>query len=124
MAAAPPDLSLLGVAVQVYAEASLLFDVPPEAFVPKPKVVSSVVLLETRSAPAIEAGERAAFFRLVTAGFAQKRKTVLNSLAAALPADRTVIRSTLEEVGIDPMRRAETLSVDDWVRLLHALPVT
>jgi 16S rRNA (adenine1518-N6/adenine1519-N6)-dimethyltransferase len=124
MGAEPPDLSLLGVAVQVYADVRLLFDVPPEAFVPKPKVVSSVILLEIRSTPAIEPGERESFFRLVTAGFAQKRKTVLNSLAAALPADRTAMRATLEDIGIDPMRRAETLSVDDWVRLLHALPVT
>ncbi len=122
MAASPPDLSLLGVAVQVYAEARVLFDVPPEAFVPKPKVVSSVVLLEQRPEPLIQPSEREAFFRLVTAGFAQKRKTVLNSLAAVLPADRASMRATLEHVGIDPMRRAETLSVADWIRLLHAPP--
>lgn len=122
MCAVPPDLSILGVAVQVYADARVLFDVPPEAFVPRPKVVSSVVLLERRETATIEPAERNAFFKLVTAGFAQKRKTVLNSLAASLPADRESMRTTLDEVGIDPMLRAEALSVDDWVRLLRALP--
>jgi 16S rRNA (adenine1518-N6/adenine1519-N6)-dimethyltransferase len=122
MSAAPPDLSILGVAVQVYAQARLLFDVPPEAFVPKPKVVSSVVLLEQRPVPIIAPSERDAFFRLVTAGFAQKRKTVLNSLSASLPFDRDAMRALLESLDIDPMRRAETLFVEDWVRLLRSMP--
>lgn len=121
IAARPPDLSLLGVAVQIYAQAQVLFDVPPEAFVPKPKVVSSVVLLECHPMPLIEPDERAGFFRLVTAGFAQKRKTVLNSLATALPADRDRMRATLEGVGIDPIRRAETLTIDDWIRLFRSM---
>ena len=119
IAADPPDMSILGVAVQVYATARVCFDVPPEAFVPKPKVFSSVVLLERRPQPLIEQFERAAFFRLVTAGFAQKRKTVLNSLSASLPADREAMRLILESCGIDPMRRAETLSVEDWIALLR-----
>ena len=92
MAAKPPDLLILGVAMQVYAEVSVLFDVPPDAFVPRPKVFSSVVLLQRHRVPVIEPSEREAFFRLVTAGFAQKRKTVLNSLAAALPAANGVCR--------------------------------
>lgn len=121
MTAVPPDMSILGVAVQVYADARLLFDVPPEAFVPKPKVMSSVVLLSHRSAPLIESSEREHFFRLVTAGFAQKRKTVLNSLSANLPAERDAMRALLERSGIDPIRRAETLSVEEWIVLLRAL---
>jgi len=120
VAADPPDMSILGVAVQLYATAHVLFDVPPEAFVPKPKVFSSVVLLEIRPAPLIERSERAEFFRLVTAGFAQKRKTVLNSLSASLPADREATRALLEGCKIDPMRRAETLAVKDWIELLRA----
>ena len=124
IAARPPDLSILGVAVQVYAEARVLFDVPPEAFVPKPKVFSSIVLLERRPQPLIELDERATFFKLVTAGFAQKRKTVLNSLSASLPADRESLRDILERVDIDPMLRAEALSVGDWIRLLRAMPRT
>jgi 16S rRNA (adenine1518-N6/adenine1519-N6)-dimethyltransferase len=118
--AKPPDMSILGIAVQVYATATLLFDVPPEAFVPKPRVVSSVVLMQRRPAPLIAREERNAFFKLVTAGFAQKRKTVLNSLSGALPSDREALRVLLERCDIDPMRRAETLSVDDWIALLHA----
>ncbi|TXG78947.1 MAG: ribosomal RNA small subunit methyltransferase A [Thermomicrobiales bacterium] len=119
IAAEPPDMSILGVAVQIYANARVLFDVPPEAFVPRPNVVSSVVLIERRPNALIERWERAGFFRLVTAGFAQKRKTVLNSLAAALPADRDAIRCRLENAGVDPMRRAETLSVEDWIALMR-----
>jgi 16S rRNA (adenine1518-N6/adenine1519-N6)-dimethyltransferase len=120
ISAEPPDMSILGVAVQVYARATILFDVPPEAFVPKPKVTSTVVLMERRPIPLIAPEEREAFFKLVTAGFAQKRKTVLNSLSAALPADRDAMRTLLEQCEIDPMRRAETLSVEDWLALLHA----
>lgn len=119
MSATPPDMSILGVAVQVYAHPQLLFDVPPEAFVPRPKVESSVILLERWSVPRIELAERERFFRLVTAGFAQKRKTVLNSLSAALPVERALAREWLDRCGIDPMRRAETLSVDDWIALLR-----
>jgi 16S rRNA (adenine1518-N6/adenine1519-N6)-dimethyltransferase len=121
MTAQPPDLSILGIAIQVYTEAILLFDVPPEAFVPTPKVVSSVILLERRSEPLIQPAERKSFFALVTAGFAQKRKTVLNSLTAALPADRESMRSLLEANGIDPMRRAETISVEEWIRLMRSM---
>lgn len=119
IAADPPDMSILGVAIQVYTEARVLFEVPPEAFVPKPKVFSSVVLLERRPQPLIESTERETFFRLVTAGFAQKRKTILNSLAATLPADRESLRARLERLEIDPMRRAETLSVEDWIELMR-----
>jgi 16S rRNA (adenine1518-N6/adenine1519-N6)-dimethyltransferase len=119
IAAQPPHMSILGVAVQVYATSTVLFDVPPEAFVPRPKVFSSVVLLERRPIPLIEPNERDAFFTLVTAGFAQKRKTVLNSLSATLPADREETRKQLEQCEIDPMRRAETLSVEDWLALLN-----
>lgn len=121
MAAEPPDMSILSVAVQVYATARLLFDVPPEAFVPKPKVVSTVVLLERRPEALIKPEERVDFFRMVNAGFSQKRKTVLNSLSASLPEDRDVVRANLERCGIDPMRRAETLSVGDWIELTRSV---
>ncbi len=123
IAAEPPDMSILGVAIQVYANARVLFDVPPEAFVPKPKVSSSVVLLERRPQPLIELSEREAFFRLVTAGFAQKRKTILNSLSATMPVDRESLRARLDRLGIDPMRRAETLAVADWITLLRDFAV-
>jgi 16S rRNA (adenine1518-N6/adenine1519-N6)-dimethyltransferase len=121
MSAEPPDMSILGIAVQLYATACLLFDVPPEAFVPKPKVISSVVLLERRTDPPVEVAEREAFFRLVSAGFAQKRKTVLNSLSSSLPAGREATRALLERAKIDPMRRAETLSISEWVALLQSM---
>jgi 16S rRNA (adenine1518-N6/adenine1519-N6)-dimethyltransferase len=123
MAATPPDLSVLGIGIQVFAKPSILFDVPPEAFVPRPKVMSSVVLLEGRPVPAVPSGEQPAFFRLVTAGFAQKRKTVLNSLSASLPADREVVRSALQDAGVDPIRRAETLSIDEWLAVGRRLPI-
>ncbi|MCA9858376.1 MAG: ribosomal RNA small subunit methyltransferase A [Thermomicrobiales bacterium] len=122
MTAEPPDMSILGVAIQVYATGTVLFDVPAEAFVPKPKIMSSVVLLDRREAPLVAVDDRATFFQLVTAGFAQKRKTILNSLAAALPAERESVRRALESAGIDPMRRAETLSVEDWLALMRMMP--
>jgi 16S rRNA (adenine1518-N6/adenine1519-N6)-dimethyltransferase len=119
--ARPPEMSILSVAVQLYAGARVLFDVPPDAFVPKPKVTSSVVLLDRHEEQQLSPDERPAFFQLVNAGFAQKRKTLLNSLSAALPVERQTLRGVLDRAGIDPMRRAETLSIGEWITLLHAL---
>ena len=90
------------------------FDVPPGAFRPAPKVVSSVVRLAMRPEPAVDVPDEKRFFAIVRAAFAQRRKTLENNLqAAGLPG-------LAAEAGIDPRRRAETLSLDEFAALARA----
>ncbi len=120
LAAAPGDASLLAISVQVYATAERLFDVPPEAFDPPPSVVSSVVRLTLRPAPLVPPERNEAFFRLVSNTFRNPRKQIHNSLARGTWLPPGGAAEALEAAGIAPSRRAETLTVDDWLRLLDA----
>jgi len=74
-----------------------------------------------RPAPAVSDVDPALFFRVVRAGFGKKRKQLINSLSAGLGLDREAVRAALEAAGIDPRRRAETLSLEEWGRLVKAL---
>ena len=102
------------VVIEAAFESVALFDVPPEAFSPRPKVWSSIVRLTPK--PASTADEPR-FRRLISMAFAQKRKTLHNNLKSVMPdAD-----SALETVGIDPGRRAETLTLAEWVELYQVV---
>ncbi|MCK9518190.1 MAG: 16S rRNA (adenine(1518)-N(6)/adenine(1519)-N(6))-dimethyltransferase RsmA [Dehalococcoidia bacterium] len=120
LAAKPGQASLLAISVQVYAEGELLFDVPPEAFDPPPNVWSSVVRLTLRPQPLVPPERLEAFFELVSKTFRNPRKQIHNALGRGvwLPPDGA--GEALAEAEIDPMRRPETLSVADWLRLLDA----
>lgn len=120
--AGPPELTILGVASQFYTEPRIAFDVPPTVFIPPPKVESAVLILETRPILPLPDDERGMFFRIVNAGFRQKRKQVANALAAGLSLPKEDVSRWLSSVGIDPMRRAQTLSVQEWVTLTRAAP--
>ena len=116
----------LTVIVEAYCEAEALFDVPPGAFRPVPKVWSTVARLRAR-AGGPEVGDERLLWRVVSAGFAQRRKTILNNLRAA-PGDlRARVEAVggaatlLEASGIEPARRAETLALDEWVAVTRAL---
>ncbi|MBX3070068.1 MAG: ribosomal RNA small subunit methyltransferase A [Thermomicrobiales bacterium] len=122
MAAKPGDLSLLGVAVQLYAHPTLAFHVPPSAFKPRPKVESTVLVLEPHAHPLLEEAERAAFFEVLHAGFHQKRKQLANTLSSGLDLPKAATIVWLEENGIDPTRRAESLSVEEWLTLVRSRP--
>ena len=113
----------LSVMVQFYALASKLFDVPPSAFTPSPKIWSSVIRLVVRERPAVEVADEAKFFALVRAAFAQRRKTIRNNLKAAAAAleFRSSVESALEAASIDPQRRAETLSLVEFAELCRQL---
>ncbi len=115
--APPGDLSVLGVSVQFYAEAELLFVVPAAAFSPAPKVESAVLRLRVRPAPAVADVEPARYFQLVRAGFSQKRKQLANSLSGGLGVPKAQAIALLESAAIDPMRRAETLTLAEWGEL-------
>ncbi len=119
--AAPGDLSVLGVSVQYYAEPQLLFTVPAAAFYPAPKVESAVVRLVVRPQPAVPDVPRARFFRVVRAGFGQKRKQLANSLSGGLALPKAEAARLLTAAGIDPARRAETLSLDEWGALARQI---
>jgi 16S rRNA (adenine1518-N6/adenine1519-N6)-dimethyltransferase len=117
MAAAPGDLGVLGIGVQVYAEAKRLFNVPPRAFVPPPKVVSTVLRLDSREEPRVPAEERPWFFEVVRAGFSAPRKQLRNSLAQGLGREPRQVVASIEAAGIDATARPETLGIEDWLRL-------
>ena len=106
----------LSVLVQFYCEAKKLFEVPPSAFRPAPKVRSAILRLDVRSRPLIDVESEEGFFKLVSFAFAQRRKTIANNLKAASGAMRyrTSIEEGLKAAGIDPKRRAETISAAEF----------
>lgn len=113
----PGELSLLALSVQVFGNPSIVADLPAEAFYPRPNVDSSVIKMEIFKEPVIPAGELDLFFRLAKAGFGQKRKTLRNSLSGGLSIPSSSAEQILKSAGIDPMRRAETLSISEWKEL-------
>lgn len=125
--ASPPgsrDYGYLSVLVQYHCRAAKLFEVPPGAFRPRPKVQSAILRLTVRDRPAVCVDDEARFFALVRAAFAQRRKTIANNLKAARRAlgFTEAFAPAIERSGIDPRRRAETLSLDEFAALYHALP--
>lgn len=108
----------LSVMTQYFCQVDSLFDVPPEAFVPRPKVDSAIVRLVPYAQLPYPANDYTAFESLVRTGFSQRRKTLRNNLKGLLSADQ------ITALGIDPARRPETLSLEEWVRLANTLPVS
>ena len=114
--AAPGDMSLLSVSVQFFGAANVVARIPAGAFVPPPQVDSAVVRIDTYRSNPYLVSDRRQFFRVVKAGFGQKRKQLHNALASGL-ALRGEVGGALVRAGIDPRRRAQTLSLDEWVTL-------
>ncbi|HEX8748918.1 MAG TPA: 16S rRNA (adenine(1518)-N(6)/adenine(1519)-N(6))-dimethyltransferase RsmA [Pyrinomonadaceae bacterium] len=127
---APPCTSergYLSVLVEAYCDGEALFDVAPGSFRPQPKVWSTVIRLRLRRSMKVEAVDERLLWRIVSAGFAQRRKTILNNLRHA-PAD---LRSAIERAGgdgrvlsaasIEESRRAETLALEEWAQLAVAV---
>ena len=119
--AKPGEMSILSVSAQFYWEVSLGRLVPAELFTPPPKVDSQVLILRRRDQPLYADINQAEFFRLIKAGFAQKRKTLLNTLSSGLQLERSVVSSACSSVDIDPSRRAQTLSLDEWHNIYISL---
>jgi 16S rRNA (adenine1518-N6/adenine1519-N6)-dimethyltransferase len=118
--AGPGDMSLLSVTAQFYWAVSLDEVVPAELFTPPPKVDSQILVLERHPEPLFPGVDEKVFFQLAKAGFAQRRKTLLNTLSAGLHLSREHTEAMCGEAGIDPMRRAQALSMEDWHRLYRA----
>jgi 16S rRNA (adenine1518-N6/adenine1519-N6)-dimethyltransferase len=113
----PGDMSLLALSVQVYGQAKIVKRIPAGAFYPPPKIDSSAVAVDLFSQPLIPMEDISLFFRLAKAGFGQKRKTLRNSISAGMHISGPQAAALLETAGIDPQRRAETLSLDEWKTL-------
>ncbi|OFX13658.1 MAG: hypothetical protein A2V59_11835 [Armatimonadetes bacterium RBG_19FT_COMBO_69_19] len=111
----------LSVAVQYRAEASIVMRVPPTAFYPPPEVDSAVVLLQVRAHPPVPVGDEALFFRVVRGAFAQRRKTLRNTLAGALRLAPGTVEAAAARAAIDPRRRGETLDLAEFARLADEL---
>lgn len=127
---APPggsERGYLSVLVEAYCEAEALFDVPPTAFQPAPKVWSTVVRLRVRGQAAINVADENLLWQIVSAGFAQRRKTIFNNLRNSTADLRSRIEQAggaeraLESANIEARRRAETLTLEEWGELARVL---
>jgi len=115
------EYGALSVAVRYRAEARVVARVPPGAFFPPPEVESAVVVLEPRTSPAVDVGDEGLFFQVVRAAFAQRRKTLRNTLAAGLGRPPAGIEAACRAAGVDPGRRGETLDLTAFAALTRAL---
>jgi len=113
----PGRMSILSLSVQVYGEPRIVAYIPANAFYPPPKVDSALLRVNIYPEPCIPASRIGVFFKFIRAGFSQKRKTLRNSLSGGLGISASESERILEKAGIDPMRRAETLSIDEWNKL-------
>ncbi|MEE3362633.1 MAG: 16S rRNA (adenine(1518)-N(6)/adenine(1519)-N(6))-dimethyltransferase RsmA [Anaerovoracaceae bacterium] len=109
----------LSIAVQYYCEVTRVCDVPKEMFTPVPKVDSAVLRLDVRTEKPVELLNEELFFVCVKAGFSRRRKTLLNCLTGLRGMEKDEVREVLENAGIDPVRRAETLTIDEFARIAN-----
>jgi len=117
------DLSLLALSVQVYGKPGIASIIPASSFHPVPKVDSAILRIDIYNEPLLPRDMLKTFFKLTRAGFSQKRKTLRNSLSSGLHIKPQEAETILTSASIDFMRRAETLSIEEWKRLceLHTI---
>lgn len=120
LVAGPGDLGLLALSVQFYSRPTLVATVSARSFYPQPKVNSAVVALDVLPRPALDVDPQH-FFHVVKGGFAAPRKQLRNSLAQGLGVPPAEAGRWLEQAGIDPKRRPEELSLEDWGRLCQVV---
>lgn len=110
-------MSLLSLSVQIYGEARIASHIPASCFYPEPKVDSSVLIIDIYDAPKLSSEGVGCLFRLAHAAFNQKRKMLRNSLKPAIKGESESVVDVLEAAGIDPRRRPESLSLNEWISL-------
>jgi 16S rRNA (adenine1518-N6/adenine1519-N6)-dimethyltransferase len=120
LASPPGAWSLATLAVRVYGEPELELTVPREAFYPVPRVASSLLRIAPQPDPAIPRGDLADFFTMARAFFQARRKQLPYALARGLGLTGAEAKERLRVIGIDPARRAETLTLDEWRRLFDS----
>lgn len=121
LAAGPGDMSILAISAQIYAEVHLGDTVSAEMFTPPPKVDSAVAVLKMRPKSLLTDVDEKLFWRLVKAGFSAKRKKLRSSLAGGLHLSKVQVEQLLDQVNINPDDRAESLSIEDWKRLMEVM---
>ena len=117
---APPgtrESGAISAAVWYYSQPRLLFPVSRGSFLPAPAVDSAVIRLDVRAAPPVAVADEALFFRVVRGAFGQRRKTILNTLSAALKLDKEQTRRIIEGAGVSPGARAEALTLEEFAAI-------
>ena len=116
----PPDMNILAASVQVYAEPKIISYISKNYFWPQPKVDAALIKITPK--PSL-VGDTSLFFKIVKAGFSQPRKQLLNNLSQGLKKPREEITAWLQKNNINPQQRAETLSINDWLKLIKSATV-
>lgn len=116
------DYGSLSVAVQYYCEPEIVTRVPKTVFIPNPNVESTVIRLKVLDNPQVQVDDRRVFHSVVRASFSKRRKTLLNSLSLSnLGFDKDQIKGCLEACGIDPKRRGESLTIEEFAALSNSI---
>ena len=113
-------LSVLALEVQIFGEPEIIANVPPESFLPPPKVDSAILKIRTKQHPEISRNEVKDFFQIVHAGFRSPRKKIRGSFAAGFPGKKNLATELLEQAGVDQNLRPEDLKISDWQSILAA----
>mgnify|MGYP004656577399 FL=1 len=115
------DAGAVTAAVKYYAESEILFEVPKTSFMPPPKVDSAVIQLKILEKPPVETKDEEFFFKFVKACFAQRRKTLVNTVSSTLGTDKEALRGALADIGLEPTVRGEALTLPQLAELADCL---
>ena len=115
--AGSPDYGAFGIFVQWHMETELLFEVPPNCFVPQPKVTSAVIRLKKREKPPVETRNEKLLFAVVRAAFNQRRKTLTNGLCSGLNLSREQVENAIKNAGFDTKIRGETVDLGGFAKI-------
>lgn len=117
----PGAMNLLSIAAQFYGQPRIIAKLSPAVFWPRPNIHSAILRIDTHAAAPVTVPSAQAFFRVLRAGFSLKRKQLKNSLGSGLGIKAREASSLLHDTDIDPQRRAETLTLDEWARLTQTV---
>lgn len=117
--AKPPDMNLLAVSVQFYAKPKIISFVSKNSFWPRPNIDSAIIKILNLKSKILNLNKDL-FFKIVKTGFSQPRKQIINNLSKGLSLEREEVRKWILESGISPTQRAETLKIDDWLKLVKS----
>src|SRR5260221_13130057 len=121
LVAGPADMSLLAISVLYYGQPRIVTRLSPAAFWPRPDVSSAVGRIDLYEQPIVDVPRDRFFFKVVRAGFGQKRKQLKNSMGSGLGLSHLQAAAILKSVGVDPTRRAETLTLQEWAAVTRVV---
>lgn len=119
--AKPGAMNLLSIAVQLYGRPQIVSKFGPAVFWPRPNIHSAVIRIDMHESPPVDLPSTQVFFRVLRAGFSLKRKQLKNALSSGLRLKAACAGQLIDAAGIDPRRRAETLSLEEWARLTRVV---